>query len=176
MKAIVRHLGVVGYNHFMTHVPSHILRQAWLRAFGAKIGRETAIFRGTTVLGIENLRIGEACVISFRCLLDARGGLTFGDNVVIASDVQFITAHHDPHSDTFAAETGPIVVEDYSWIASRATVLERVRIGRGAVVAACALVRTDVEGMAVVGGIPAKKLADRTSRLQYRPAYRPLFF
>ena len=54
------------------------------------------------------------------------------------------------------------MIEDYAWISFRATVLPGVRIGRGAVVAANAVVTKDVEDYAIVGGIPAK--VDRQAR------------
>ncbi|MFY9713279.1 MAG: acyltransferase [Microbacterium sp.] len=176
MKRIWDRLGVVFYNFFVTHLPGHWLRIGVLRLWGAEIGKDSAVFRGTTVLGIDKLRIGEASVISFRCLLDARGGLTIGNSVVIASDVHFITGSHYPDSDTFEYYLLPIEVNDHAWIASRATVLPDVTIGRGAVVGASSLVRENVAPMDMVAGIPAKVRARRDSTLEYRPKYKPPFF
>lgn len=176
LQRIWEHAGVVLFNHFVTWLPSHTIRQAVLRMWGAEIGKDTAIFRTTTVLGIRGIRIGESSVIGFRCLLDGRGGLTIGDNVVIASDVQFIAGHHLPDSDDFSYVLEPTVVEDFAWIASRALVLEGVTIGRGAVVGACSLVRRSIEPMQIAAGIPAKPVATRRSKLTYRPMYRPIFF
>jgi acetyltransferase-like isoleucine patch superfamily enzyme len=176
IRKLWEHAGVVFFNHFFTHFPSHRVRQAVLRLWGAKIGPESAIFRGTTVLGIAGIRIGEASVIGFRCLLDGRGGLSIGDNVVIASDVHFIAGHHLPNSDDFGYVLEPTIVEDYAWIASRATVLEGITVGRGAVVGACSLVRRSVEPMQIAAGIPAKPVAVRRSALTYRPVYRPKLF
>ena len=176
MKRIWDRLGIVYYNFFATHLPFHWLRLTTLRIWGAKIGKDSSVFRGTTVLGIDRISIGESSVISFRCLLDARGGLTIGDNVVIASDVHFITGSHLPHSDTFEYELLPITVGDFAWIASRATVLPDVSIGRGAVVGACSLVREDIADMDMVAGVPAKVRSKRESALTYRPKYMPPFF
>jgi putative colanic acid biosynthesis acetyltransferase WcaF len=176
MKRVWDRLGIVFYNFFITHVPFYAVRHGVLRLWGARIGHGSAVFRNTTVLAIDRLRIGENVVISFRCLLDARGGLTIGDNVVIASDVQFITGTHLPDSDTFAFTLEPIRVDDYAWIASRATVLQNVTIGRGAVVGATSLVREDVAPMDIVAGVPAKVRGVRSSRLLYNPSYHPPFF
>jgi maltose O-acetyltransferase len=49
-----------------------------------------------------------------------------------------------------------VVIEDDVWIGTRAVVLAGVKIGRGAVVAAGALVTRDVAPYAIVGGNPAK--------------------
>lgn len=176
LKNVLDHAGVVLYNSLITQFPSHNVRIGFLRAFGAKIGKDTAVFRGTTVLGIRHLTIGESCGIGFRCLLDARGGLTIGNNVVVASDTQFITAHHEPNSDDFAAVIAPTVIGDSVWIASRCTILGGLTVGKGAVVGACSLVRKDVDPMDIVAGVPAQVRGERKSSLDYKPKYRPLFY
>ncbi len=162
-----RQVGAAFYNGIGTHLPTHALRCSVLRIWGASIGRGVAVQHGTTVLGIHGLAIASRSAIGRRCLLDARGGLFIGSDVEISDDVQFITAHHDPQSDTFAALSAPIEVGDHVWIASRATVLEGVTLGRGVVVAADSLVRQTVPDLAIVAGIPAKPTGKRTSSLTY---------
>ncbi|WP_292833437.1 acyltransferase [Microbacterium sp.] len=169
-------LGIAVYNIVVTHVPSHTLRLATLRAWGARIGSGSTVGRGSTVLDIKNIRIGEDCSIGFRCVLDARGGIEIGDNVALASDTHIITGHHLPHSDTFEAEFLPVVIESFVWVASRATIVAGVRIGRGAVVGACSLVRADVDDMAIVAGVPARPRGVRRSSLNYSARYRRLFY
>ncbi|GGC11224.1 hypothetical protein GCM10011494_32460 [Novosphingobium endophyticum] len=50
------------------------------------------------------------------------------------------------------------MVEDHAWIGSGAIILPGVTIGRGAVVAAGAVVHRDVAPLTVVGGVPARFL------------------
>jgi 2,3,4,5-tetrahydropyridine-2,6-dicarboxylate N-succinyltransferase len=52
----------------------------------------------------------------------------------------------------------PVVVEDDVLVGANAVVLEGVRIGRGAVVAAGAIVIEDVPAGTVVAGVPAKAI------------------
>jgi acetyltransferase-like isoleucine patch superfamily enzyme len=56
-----------------------------------------------------------------------------------------------------------VVIEDDVWVGANVTILKGVRIGKGAIVAACALVRTDVPPYAIVGGVPARVLRYRFS-------------
>ena len=49
-----------------------------------------------------------------------------------------------------------IVVEDDVWIGSRVTILPGVKIGKGSVIAAGAIVTKDVLPYSIMGGIPAK--------------------
>ena len=58
-------------------------------------------------------------------------------------------------------EIRPIVIEDDVWIGANVTVVGGVRVGRGAVVAAGAVVTKDVEQYAIVGGVPAKLIRYR---------------
>ena len=49
----------------------------------------------------------------------------------------------------------PIIIEDDVWISFNATILKGVTIGKGAVIAANAVVTKDVEPYTVVAGNPA---------------------
>ncbi|NQX06066.1 acyltransferase [Rathayibacter sp. VKM Ac-2856] len=171
-----RQLGIAAFNIVATHVPSHLVRLGVLRLWGARIGAGTSIGRGTSILDIDRLVIGENCSIGFRCFFDARGGITIGDDVAIASDTHIITAYHLPQSDTFEAVEEPVTIGDHAWLASRTTVVAGVSIGRGAVVGACSLVRTDVEEMTIVAGVPAVVRGQRTSALDYSTRFRRLFY
>lgn len=54
----------------------------------------------------------------------------------------------------------PIVIGDKVWIGANATVLPGVTIGKGAIVAAGAVVHRDVPPFTVVGGVPARILRE----------------
>jgi acetyltransferase-like isoleucine patch superfamily enzyme len=161
---------------FITYIPSHHIRLLALQLAGAKIGQSLSVFRGTTVLAADNLTIGHSVSIGFRCMLDARGGLTIGDRTVLASDTQIITAAHEVDSPTFEAYMARVEIGSYVWLASRVTVLPGVTIKDEAVVGACSLVRNDVGRREVVAGVPARYIRLRTAELDYDPAYRPLFY
>jgi maltose O-acetyltransferase len=55
----------------------------------------------------------------------------------------------------------PTIIEDDVWIGARALILPGIRIGRGAIVAAGAVVTKDVPAVTVVGGNPAKIIKQR---------------
>jgi acetyltransferase-like isoleucine patch superfamily enzyme len=60
-------------------------------------------------------------------------------------------------------QPAPPIIEDDVWIGARVTVLRGTRIGRGAVVAAGAVVTRDVAPFTIVGGVPARWIKDRFS-------------
>ena len=53
------------------------------------------------------------------------------------------------------------VLGDDVWVGHRAIILAGVRVGRGAVVAAGAVVTGDVQPFTIVGGVPAKEIGVR---------------
>jgi acetyltransferase-like isoleucine patch superfamily enzyme len=54
-----------------------------------------------------------------------------------------------------------IVLEDDVWLGANVVVLKGVRIGRGAIVAAGAVVTRSVPGFEIWGGVPARRLGER---------------
>lgn len=174
-KGALRHFLQAMFNAYGTHVPSHRFRQAWLRLLGVRIGRGSSVFMGVTVFGHRGLVIGNRCVVAERCVLDARGGIVLDDDVVLASDVHLWTGAHDPASPSFDARFEPIRLGRYCWLATRSMVLGGVSMGYGAVAAVGAVVTADVPDFVVVGGVPAKPIAERTRTLDYDPTYRPAF-
>jgi acetyltransferase-like isoleucine patch superfamily enzyme len=53
------------------------------------------------------------------------------------------------------------VLEDDVWVGFRVTIIRGVRIGRGSVVAAQAVVTSDVSPYTIVGGVPAREIGKR---------------
>jgi acetyltransferase-like isoleucine patch superfamily enzyme len=171
-RKVRNYLAAWVFNNFVTYIPSHAIRQAYLRFFGATIGKDSAIMRGTMFWSIEFLTIGDRSCIGMRCLLDCRAGIAIGDDVVIASDTHIIGGGHDVNHPDFLPVPTPIVIEDYVWVASRAMILPS-HIHRGAVVSAHAVVTKDIGECEIVGGVPAKVIGKRNPEaLKYSGKYR----
>ena len=156
-------------NHVVSHVPSRLLRHAWYRrvvglelAQGADVDLGTQLwFYGPGHMRRTTVSIGTGTRINADVILDCRGGIEIGDHVSISPQVAIVTADHDHHAADFALRHRRVVIEDHVWIGMRATILPGVRIGRGAVVAAGAVVIRDVEPRSIVAGVPARRIAER---------------
>lgn len=162
-------LTLVGY------VPIHQLRKFMYRLSGIKIGRQTGFHWRTRFYRPWNLRIGRNSIIGNDAMLDARNGITIGDNVSLSMGVWIWTMEHDPQDSYYRAKGGPVVIEDYVWVSCRAVILPNVTIGKGAVVAAGAVVNKDVPPFAIVGGVPAKVIGERTKDLRYTLNFHKAF-
>lgn len=158
-------------NHFINHIPFYAVRHFYYRRIiGIKMGERSSIHLNTLIQG-KNITIGKSTTINRNCYLDGRGFLWVKDNVSISPDVHLITCDHNHQSSSFYLETGEIIIEDYVWIGSRATILPNVHIGKGAVICAGAVVTKDVAPYSIVGGVPAKEIGKRTEQLDYKPEY-----
>lgn len=113
-----------------------------------------------------SLQIGEYSFIGRGTEIDVSLGVAIGKGALIAPGV-FITDHN--HSLQRGApmfrqrgEEAPVTIGDDVWIGANAVILCGVTIGEGAVVAAGAVVNRDVAPYAIVGGVPAKPIGQRT--------------
>ena len=153
------------------HFPFHHVRNFFLRwIFKLKLAKGAVIYSGFLICSPKKISIVKRTVVGYNCELDGRKGLKIGENVNISSDVKFYTLQHDYNSPDFKAVGAPIEIGDYAWISVRAIILPGVTIGKGAVVAAGAVVTKDVPEYAIVGGIPAKVIGERNKELNYRLA------
>jgi maltose O-acetyltransferase len=183
MKTILSAATKYATNHIITHIPSHTIRQAWYRrVLGWRIEPRATILMGQYVqmAGVRSsgmkVYIGKRSVINHGCLLYTTGGLIIGENVSISAGAWLVTGTHDMNDPLFPDSYKPIVIGDYAWIGARATVLAGVTIGEGAVVMAGAVVARDVPPYAVVGGVPARVVSQRTlQNPSYELNFRPLF-
>lgn len=153
-----------------SYLPANWARKAVLRMFKGRVGAGTVIYGGVHTRSPWRLRIGRDSVLGHYCHLDARAGLSIGDNVNISSEVNIWTQEHDMNSPGFEIVGDPVVVEDHAWLGNRSIILPGVRIGRGAVVCSGAVVTRDVPERAVVGGVPARIIGERTGELGYSAA------
>lgn len=180
MKEIITASIKYATNHIIMHIPSRRMRKAWFRrVLGWHIGPDVAILMGQHIqmAGVRSsgkkVSIGKGSVINYGCLLYTTGGLIIGENVSISAGTWLVTGTHDMNDPLFPDKYMPITIGNHAWIGSRATILAGVTIGEGAVVMAGAVVTRDVPPYAVVGGVPAKVITQRTLQ---NPSYTLGFF
>lgn len=154
----------------ISYFPSHHFRIFVYRyIYCMNIQKNVVIYYGAEIRDPWKISIGEGSVIGDRSLLDGRCGITIGKNVNFSTGVWLYTLQHDPNDSLFRTtnEGKPITIDDYAWISTRTVLLPGTKIGKGAIVAAGAVVTKNVEPYTIVGGIPAKKIGERNTNLLY---------
>jgi galactoside O-acetyltransferase len=133
--------------------------QEQLRSKIATVGTAVRLRQPLVILHPEGLRIGSQVDIGEFVHIRANGGVTIGDRVLIASHAIITSREHPIALPRYGVtKDAPVRIEDDVWIGAGAIVLPGVSIGKGAVVAAGAVVTTDVPAMTVVAGVPARVL------------------
>ena len=131
------------------------------------IGDRCTILRGALLYPYGGrIVIGDRVGINPYCVLYGHGGLIIGNDVMIAAGCTMIPANHnieniDIPMNSQGLTTKGIVIEDDVWLAARVTVLDGVRIGKGAVIAAGAVVTKDIASYAIAAGVPARIMGSR---------------
>lgn len=152
-------------------IPSNSLRKLIYRMLCGRIESNVTIHFGTEIRCPRKLRIGKGTIIGDNAILDARCGLTMGENVNLSSNVSIYTLQHD-HRDPYfrcneTQKKMSVEINDRAWLGSNVIVLPGVHIGEGAVCCAGCVVTKDVPPYTVVAGIPAKKVGERPKVLKY---------
>jgi acetyltransferase-like isoleucine patch superfamily enzyme len=114
------------------------------------------------------IHIGSNSTVGQGSLLYGNGGLTIGNNVMIAGQCSIIASSHNYEdleipmiSQGYTAEG--ITIYDNVWIGAGARILDGVTVGEGSIVGANAVVNSAVAPGDRVGGIPARSLKGNTA-------------
>ncbi len=149
-------------------IPSHFVRKKIYQfIFGMKIEKTTVIYKGLTMVDPWKITIGAGSIIGDDNILDGRGYILIGDNVNLSSQVRIWTGEHDVQGKHFEYSGETVRIGNRAWISGNVTILPGVTIGEGAVVASGAVVTKDVEPFTIYAGIPARKIGDRNSDIDY---------
>ncbi len=132
-------------------------RIATLKGRFAACGEQVSIQLPVVINNADHLRIGDRVSINAFVHIWALGGVTIGDDTLIASHVAITSLTHDPHAELFSAssQARPVVIGRNVWIGTHAVILPGVTIGDGAIIGAGAVVIRDVAPKSMVVGVPA---------------------
>lgn len=167
-----------------------------LRALGFKVvGENVTIAKNCTIIGLENiaigdhsridgfctiiangpLSIGERVHIHSYCQIGARGGVTFEDYSSIASGCFVYSASDSPmgrymvggvvEPEWARPKIAPILFRQHSGAFASCTILPGVTFEEGAIACAHSLVTRDVPEWTLVAGAPAVHRVNRSRKL-----------
>jgi acetyltransferase-like isoleucine patch superfamily enzyme len=125
-------------------------RYAMIRPSGY-YGREVGI----------GLKIGDNSNIGPYCYVGCSGGIEIGNDVLMGPRVTIIAENHNfSRVDIEIKKQGvnrqKIIIENDCWLGTGATILAGVKISKGAIVGAGAVVTKDVPPYSIVAGVPAQ--------------------
>lgn len=123
----------------------------------------------------DNIEVGnDVSIGSGAVFLVADSRLIIGDKVMFGPNVTIIGGDHNTTVigkymyDIHEKRPGDdldVIFEDDIWVGTGAIILKGVRVGRGSIIAAGALVNKDVLPYSIVAGIPARQISTRFREL-----------
>lgn len=138
-----------------------------------RLGRRVMLDRQVVLIATgkrqdtPRIHIGDHVYINRFSVIDATHSVRIGDHTMIGPHC-YITDHdHGMEPGTLIKNQPlrgkPVSIGRDCWIGAGATLLKGVQIGDGAVVAAGAVVTSDVDANVICGGIPARPIRHRTA-------------
>lgn len=125
-------------------------------------GENLKCFGKTETLFPKNIKIGNDCKINSNVCINARSGVTIGNDVTLSNGVKIVSTGYDIEHWVNTGEkkhtnASPVYIGNHCWIGTNAVILPGVEItGEFVVVAAGAVVSNNItENRVVVGGVPA---------------------
>lgn len=129
----------------------------------ASCGDNLILIGTPEVVCAEKLAIGSDCRINSSVYINARSGITIGNNVTLSHGVKIVSTGYDIERwvNTVAknhTENTPVYIGDYCWIGINAVILPGIKIsGEHVIIGAGAVVTKDItENRVIVAGVPAK--------------------
>lgn len=151
----------IGYKIFCRYKENKVRKEI------ARIGKSSSLSYPFIIQGAQNIYIEEHCNIRANAVLTAiNAKIVFKRWSGAAPYLYVSTGNHRMLPGRFYRSVtdlekgegydADVIINEDVWIASRVTLLKGVNIGRGAIIAAGAVVNKDVLPYSVVGGVPAR--------------------
>lgn len=158
----------MGKTKYLISIYRNIIRTWWKFHFKypwVKYSGFVRVMPGTGFAKFD-IKIGNRVQFGRDCRVAAN--VHFGNNILMASKVCFVGKKDHGYNvpgqfiwDSEGDRSGITIIEDDVWLGDSVLVCGPVKIGRGSIVAAGAVVTKDIPECEIWGGVPAKKIGDR---------------
>ena len=136
-------------------------KPALLRLFGARVGKGVVIHPGVNIKYPWKLTIGDHVWIGQRAWLDNIDQLIIRDHVVISQGAMIIQGSHNYKKVDYPTLSGPVVLEEGSWVGAGAMVMLGVTLKSHSVLSAGSVATKDLEPYTIYQGNPAQPVRER---------------
>jgi serine acetyltransferase len=182
---------IIFYIHHKTRIYKTARTMFW-KVLGMHIGAQTNLGKNTSATWPHQVKLGSNCRLEHGIYFHYDGiyskgpSICIGDNVFVGNNTEFnitdkitigndcliaagccfVDHNHGTNTNKLMrnqpAPKEEIILEEDVWLGCNVVVLKGCTIGKGAVVAAGAVVTKSIPAYEIWGGIPARKISERT--------------
>lgn len=153
------------FSGFAYFIHEHVI---WRKQLRSK-GKNLRIHSRTSIRNAQNISVGNNVRITMDCCIWAEKNsfIKFGNNVLVGPGVKMFCGNHGtklngiPMINQERVEANITIGNDV-WIGANSVITSGVTINDGSIVAAGSVVTKDVPLNTIVGGVPAKKIKNRS--------------
>ena len=137
------------------------IKRAFLRWFGAKVGKGVVIKPAVNIKYPWKLVIGDYAWIGEKVWIDNLADVTIESHACLSQGAMLLTGNHDYSKSTFDLMVKEIKIGQGAWIGARSLVCPGVTCGSHAVLAAMSVATKDLEPFTIYQGNPATAVRER---------------
>jgi maltose O-acetyltransferase len=174
-KKFKKYVCLVLYYSIASHLPksnrpysfkiTKPLRYSLCKNILDECGKNVNIEKGAYFANGCKISIGDNSGLGVNCKIQQN--VKIGNDVMMGEDVIIMTSSHNfedvniPMRLQGFLPPNEVIIDDDVWIGSRVIILPGVKIGKGAIIGAGAVVTKNIPEYCIVGGVPAKIIRDR---------------
>ncbi len=138
-----------------------VIRYVIIKSMIKSCGDNVRVGENVRIINWDNLEIGNNVSIHTNSYIDAYGGIYIGSNVSIAHHCSIVSTNHKWDNDLIPIKynnvsCNPVFIDDDVWIGAGCRILSGSKIEKRSILAAGAVLNTNVPMNSIYGGIPAK--------------------
>lgn len=165
-----QHIRFHYYNAVLMHLPGFAgiaFRARILPRFFEEHGENIQILDGTKFKGVNKLKVGSNVIIGNDNFIQASGGVTLCDNVMLGPGVKVWSVNHkydDPDVPIIdqGYHLGPIFIGAGSWLGANVFIMPGVTIPEGCIVSAGSIVhKRSYPPYSIIAGNPCRVIGNR---------------
>jgi maltose O-acetyltransferase len=151
----------------MPYKTGRYLRNKIYPFFFKKVGKNVNFCDGLIIKYPSEIEVGDNVTFNQNCFLVGKGGLVFGNDIMMGAGCKVVTTSHNADSkDIPMRDQGmcfeKIIIGNDVWFGFNVIVLKGCEVGNGVILGAgCVLTTKHVEDYTIWGGVPAKNIGSR---------------
>lgn len=153
---------IVSAFFFQTWFPwPSAIKVAWLRTFGAKLGKGLVIKPRVTIKYPWHLTIKDHTWIGENVWIDNLGKVTIGNHCCISQGALLLCGNHNYKTPTFDLIVGGITLEDGVWIGAKGKIAPATILRTHSILTMGSTLTRDTEPFTIYQGNPATAIKKR---------------